>query len=47
MIKLHFENAKNESAIRNLNASCDIEFMIKSDYIFQLFNCVHTLVKIA
>jgi len=47
MIKLHFENAKIEIAIRNLNALCDIEFMVKPHCIFQLFECVHTLVKIA
>jgi hypothetical protein len=47
IVKMHLENSKSDQALRNLNAMCDVDLILGLLYIFPLFECVHTLTKIA
>jgi hypothetical protein len=44
---MHTNNAKNEVALKNLNAFCDIEYIFWFLCILPLLETMHTLIKIA
>jgi hypothetical protein len=47
IVTMHFENSKNDKALKNLNGMCEVEFILGLPYIFPLLECVHTLIKIS
>ncbi len=47
IVKMHLESSKSDKALSNLNAMCDVEFILGLFYILPLFECVHMLTKIA
>ncbi len=44
---MHINNAKNEVILKNLNAFCDIEYILCLPFILPLLETMRTLVKIA
>jgi len=44
---MHSNNAKNEVALKNLNAFCDIEYILWFLCILPLLETMHKLIKIA
>lgn len=47
IMKMHYDNAKNEVALKSLNMLCNIEFILGIPCIFPLFEIMHMLIKIA
>lgn len=47
IVKLNSKSSKNDQTLRNLNAMCDVELILGLLYILPLFECVHTVTKIA
>jgi hypothetical protein len=47
IVKMHSESSKSDKALMNLNAMCDVDLILGLLYILPLFECVHTLTKIA
>ncbi len=47
IMKMHANSAKSEVALKNLNALCDIEFILGFLYILPLLETMHRLIKIA
>jgi hypothetical protein len=44
--KMHTKNLKSEVDLKNLNALCNVEFILGFPCIFPLLECVHTLIKV-
>lgn len=47
IVKIHLKSTKSEIALKNLNASCDVEFILGLPCILPFLKCVHTLIKFA
>jgi hypothetical protein len=47
IVKMHSESSKSDKALMNFNAMCDVELILGLLYILPLFECVHTVTKIA
>jgi len=45
IVKIDLKSTKSEIALKNLNALCDVEFILRLFCILPFFKCVHTLIK--
>jgi hypothetical protein len=45
--KMHTKSLKSEVDLKNLNALCNVEFILGLPCILPLLECVHTLIKVA
>ncbi len=46
IIKMHTKSSKSEVVQKNLNALCDVEFILGLHCVFPLLECVHVLIKV-
>ncbi len=46
IIKMHTKSSKSEVLQKNLNALCDVEFILGLHCVFPLLKCVHVLIKV-
>lgn len=44
--KMHTKSLKSEVDLKNLNALCNVEFILGLPCILPLLECVHTLIKV-
>jgi hypothetical protein len=47
IVKIHLKSTKSEIVLKNLNALCDVEFILGLPCILPFFKCVHTFIKFA
>jgi len=47
IVKMHVDSAKSEVALKNLNALCDIEFILRFLYILPLLETMHRLINLS
>lgn len=46
IIKMQTKSSKSEMVQKNLNALCDVEFILGLPCVFPLLECVHVLIKV-
>jgi hypothetical protein len=44
---MNVESVRNDQALKNLNAMCDVELILGLPCVQPLLKCLHTLIKIA
>jgi hypothetical protein len=47
IVKMNAESVRNDQALKNLNAMCDVELILGLPCVQPLLKCLHTLIKIA